>query len=114
MGYNGGALQPSWQAAGGLQGELPILYHSGVFGNPGFSTKVHFRQNSGGTEEAGIHRLRHSFAAHLLDKGTDIAYIQKLLGHNDIKTTLRYTHVTNRDASKIESPLDKIMRKKGL
>jgi integrase len=46
------------------------------------------------------------------ENGTDITFIQKLLGHNDIKTTLRYTHVSNKDTAKIESPLDKIMRKK--
>jgi site-specific recombinase XerD len=53
-----------------------------------------------------IHALRHSFATHLLDKGTDITMIMKLLGHNDLKTTLRYLHVTNRDMLKIISPLD--------
>lgn len=58
-----------------------------------------------------FHSLRHSYATHLLDNGTDVKYIQHLLGHNDIKTTLRYLHVTNRDLSKIESPLDKILRK---
>ncbi|MBX2925452.1 MAG: tyrosine-type recombinase/integrase [Chitinophagaceae bacterium] len=48
--------------------------------------------------------MRHSFATHLLDKGTDIYMIMKLLGHNDIKTTLRYLHVTNRDILKLVSP----------
>ena len=53
-----------------------------------------------------IHALRHSFATHLLDKGTDVTLIMKLLGHNDIRTTLRYLHVTNRDMLQIISPLD--------
>lgn len=53
-----------------------------------------------------VHALRHSYATHLLDKGLDITYIQKLLGHNDLKTTLRYLHVTIRDLSMIKSPLD--------
>lgn len=53
-----------------------------------------------------IHALRHSYATHLLDKGVDITYIQKILGHNDLKTTLRYLHVTNRDLSRIESPIE--------
>ena len=46
------------------------------------------------------------YATPLLDKGVDITYIQKILGHNDLKTTLRYLHVTNRDLSRIESPLE--------
>jgi integrase/recombinase XerD len=57
-----------------------------------------------------FHHMRHSFATHLLEAGTDIKYIQNLLGHNDIQKTLRYTHVSNKDLRKIESPLDKIMR----
>lgn len=56
--------------------------------------------------KGSIHSLRHSYATHLLDKGVDITYIQKILGHNDLKTTLRYLHVTTRDLSKIESPLE--------
>ena len=56
----------------------------------------------------GIHGLRHSYATHLLQAGTDIAHIQKLLGHNDIKTTLIYTQVTDRDLQRIKSPLDSL------
>lgn len=63
--------------------------------------------------QCSFHSLRHSFATHLLESGTDISYIQKLLGHNDIKTTLRYARVSNKDIGKIESPLDRLMRKKG-
>ena len=60
----------------------------------------------------GIHCLRHSYATHLLEYGTDISHIQKLLGHNDIKTTLTYTKVTDKNLSKIISPLDRISAEK--
>ena len=56
----------------------------------------------------GIHSLRHSYATHLLEYGTDISLIQKLLGHNDIRTTLNYTHVARRTISNVQSPLDKL------
>lgn len=59
-------------------------------------------------KQSGVHALRHSFATHLLDKGTDISMIQKLLGHNDIKTTLRYLHTTIKDILGIISPLDSL------
>jgi site-specific recombinase XerD len=55
---------------------------------------------------ASIHTLRHAFATHLLENGTDIRYIQELLGHSSIKTTSRYTHIARRGILKITSPLD--------
>ena len=59
-------------------------------------------------KKVGIHSLRHSYATHLLEFGTDITLIQKLLGHNDIKTTLQYTHVADKTIANVQSPLDKL------
>lgn len=56
----------------------------------------------------GIHGLRHSYATHLLEYGTDMTFIQKLLGHNQIKTTQVYAKVTNTFISKVISPLDQL------
>jgi len=62
---------------------------------------------AGITKQASVHTLRHSFATHLLEKGYDIRTIQELLGHQNLQTTMIYTHVASKNVLGVRSPLDK-------
>ena len=63
---------------------------------------------SGLTKCATCHTFCHSFAMHLLEGGYDIRTVQELFGHNDVRTTMIYTHVLNRGGQGIKSPVDNL------
>lgn len=67
------------------------------------------KSKAGVTKRGSVHTLRHSFATHLFEGGTDILSIKKLLGHNSLRTTMIYTHVSKEHINKIQSPLDKLL-----
>ena len=66
------------------------------------------KEKAGVKKSGGIHSLRHSFATHLLEAGTDLISIKNLLGHESLRTTARYTHVSKKSIIKIQSPFDKL------
>jgi site-specific recombinase XerD len=85
----------------------------GVNGNPYSERSVQSIlrdavKKAGIRKHVTVHTLRHSFATHLLENGTDLRYIQSLLGHESSRTTEIYTHVTTRGFENIQSPLDKL------
>lgn len=89
------------------------LFPGGTEGRPLTTRSVQHvfekaRQKAEIRKPATVHTLRHSFATHLLEAGTDIRYIQELLGHASSKTTEIYTHVSIKDIRRIQSPLDRM------
>jgi integrase/recombinase XerD len=72
------------------------------------------KTGAGIRKDVGIHSLRHSFATHLLDKGTDIKYIKDLLGHFNIRTTEIYLHVSKKQLVNIVSPFDDLYNKENI
>ena len=76
----------------------------------GTAQKIYFltKKKAGISGGRGIHTLRHCFATHLLDAGTDINTIKKLMGHSSIKTTFGYLHVSREKIASVKSPLDSL------
>lgn len=67
-----------------------------------------FNKESGIQKEVGIHVPRHSFATHLLEGGSDLSYIQELLGHTNSSKAERYMHLIRKNLEKIQIPLDRM------
>lgn len=81
-------------------GQYSVRSVQNIFTEAKYASKIN--------DYATVHTLRHSFATHLLENGTPLRYIQELLGHQSIKTTEIYTHITDKGIKNVKSPLDSI------
>ena len=79
--------------------------------DPTTAQKIYYaaKQRAGITKVGGIHALRHAFAIHLLEAGTDLPTRQQLLGHDSVTTTMRYVHVTRSRVTAQGSPLEGLL-----
>jgi len=68
------------------------------------------KHRAGITKDVSIHSLRHAFATHMLEQGTDLRYIQDLLGHESVRTTEIYTHVSQKKVERLRSPIEEVMK----
>ena len=98
------AFQPrEWLFEGGQHGK-PYSIRSAE------SIFVQAANKAGITKDVSIHSLRRAFATHMLKQGTDLRYIQDLLGHQSVKTTEIYTHVSTLKVERLRSPIEKVMK----
>jgi site-specific recombinase XerD len=88
----------TWLFPGQTGGHLRVRTAQNIFDKAALNARIH--------KHVSIHSLRHTFATHLLEGGTDIKYIQALLGHSNLRSTERYTHIARRSILRIQSPLD--------
>jgi integrase/recombinase XerD len=103
-------LRHYWQVYRPAQPWLFPQRHKTAPMDPTTAQKMYYaaKRRAGITKAGGIHGLRHAFATHLLEAGTDLATLQQLLGHDSVTTTLRYVHVTQKRVMAQGSLLDSL------